>query len=571
MIIPDRSQKRAWNFSLIRSENLGCILETLLADLASSALVLPNGRTLHLRADSPADFATLPQAASLCHQYLRLKPGQFAIVNDPYSGGTTLSEVTLVAGIQVDAFDAVVQFDAIEDRRPKGGAPGTPSAGSGPRGPAAAQSAGFFNSSSPAETDLLLVHRLRFEPRVPSGPDLDHEGVRIPPTPIGHVDLDISRRNGRQPACHLNDALLAAIGAHPLAPSDFAAVIRAAAENLGQLIERMKRLARDPASEFKKVNFKTYLSDSSLVCQTHLSRLPLGTSVASRALVPGGETIKLRLDVNEARVQFDFAGSDPSNRVALTELATFGACFAATESLLGVRLPMNSGTFEHFQVSTPAKTLFAGRAPAGVFTGINFVIPDVCHLVLTAFSKLAGKNSSYGLERTSPPLAFFTLEFEGGQVLGGTLAPGGNADKAQDGLSAFSAWGPRDLKAPSIEDLERVYPVQIMSSGLRSGAAGSGKHKGGDGEKKVFRVMRPGILRWSLGGQAFPQDGLEGGRAGRAAQILVLRADGGSTDKQEDLTSAAGSTSLRAGDQIFLFASSGGGFGKPADDSPTAI
>jgi len=217
--------RKSWNFSFSQTEALYTLLEELLTPLGCAALVLPDGKALHVRPSSPADLATLPQAAALCHQYLRLRDGDIAIVNDPSSGGTSLSAITLVAGV------------CFED------------------------------------AELLLVHRLDLAPLLTAQNRLEAEGVRIPPTPLASALASDTQ---------INTELLGAIAAHPLAPRGLQASILQALKEIAVAIREIKSVARDPGSELKRAGFKRYFADCSRTFKAAMNnRLPLGTTLAS--------------------------------------------------------------------------------------------------------------------------------------------------------------------------------------------------------------------------------------------------------------------------------------------------
>ncbi|MEQ1877180.1 MAG: hypothetical protein ABL958_11070, partial [Bdellovibrionia bacterium] len=124
-----------------KSQQFQKILENLFPPAVSGCVLTPDGAPLHLQYAHLADIGTLPLAGRITNQYLQLKPGQIAIMNDPYSGGTLLSTVTLVVGISM-------------------------------------------NPKSPLKTDLLLAYRFPLRPHLKFAATVDEEGLRIPPTPI---------------------------------------------------------------------------------------------------------------------------------------------------------------------------------------------------------------------------------------------------------------------------------------------------------------------------------------------------------------------------------------------------
>src|SRR5688500_2435850 len=84
-----------------KSQQLQKLLESLFSPSISACITTSEGQPLHLQYTHLADIGTLPLAARTAQQYLQLKPNQVAIMNDPYSGGTLLSTMTLITGVSV--------------------------------------------------------------------------------------------------------------------------------------------------------------------------------------------------------------------------------------------------------------------------------------------------------------------------------------------------------------------------------------------------------------------------------------------------------------------------------------
>ena len=507
MSVPGLIRKN-WNFDLLRSETLHRILEDLLTPLGCSALVMNGGQALHVRPGQPVDLATLPHAAALCAQYLHLKDGDGAILNDPLSSGTTLGDFTLVMGIDLEG----------------------------------------------AGADLLLARRVSFPQRLSAQDKLDEQGVRVPPTPLAHKG-------------QLNVDLLRAISAHPFAPPGLTELIEAAWLEMGRVAKELVQLARDPGSEFKRLHFQRYLSDSSSAFQNLMTRLPLGHAIASMQL-PTGEAIKLQMDVSETNLHFDFAGSDNSENLALTELETFGACVAATMNLIGQSVPMNAGTFEHFRVSAPSKTMVATRGLAGLFSGVTTGTASVAALVQNALAQLNPALKQVGQAAID---AHFELRFANSSYRG-RVAPGAAANKDEAGLDAFALWSAPLAAQPlspvhhSLEKIERAVPVTMEQVGVASGTGGKGRLRGGAGRLLHLKVKEPAELIWNFGRSNLAHEGLEGGKAGSAAKIEITRA--GQTEA-ESHKGAMGQTQLRAGDQVCFYGAGGGGFGNAKESLKT--
>lgn len=122
-----------------------------------SALLTIEGDVLAVRGQEPATYGTLTTAAKMAYQYLKLQEGDIALLNDPYSGGSLLSEMTFVMAVS---------------------------------------------------EDLLWVSRRSLGKSVKLGKSIEEEGLRIPPTPVRQKN-------------QLNEVILSAMAAHPACPANF--------------------------------------------------------------------------------------------------------------------------------------------------------------------------------------------------------------------------------------------------------------------------------------------------------------------------------------------------------------
>lgn len=122
-----------------------------------SALMTTDGDVLAVRGEQPTTYGTLTTAAKVASQYLKLQEGDIALLNDPYSGGSLLSEITFIMAVS---------------------------------------------------EDLLWVNRRSLDKNIKLVKSIEEEGLRIPPTPLRQKN-------------QLNEVILSAIQAHPACPPNF--------------------------------------------------------------------------------------------------------------------------------------------------------------------------------------------------------------------------------------------------------------------------------------------------------------------------------------------------------------
>ena len=132
----------------------------------AAALMTVDHQPIYIKYQNLPDIGTLPVVTETIGKYLQVKAGDVVLTNDPYSGGSTLTAMTLMMGVN------------LEPKRQNGNA------------------------------DFLFCVRFSLKPHLQMTHTIEEEGIRIPPTPVRH---------GGQ----LNLDLLRVIADHPQCPKDF--------------------------------------------------------------------------------------------------------------------------------------------------------------------------------------------------------------------------------------------------------------------------------------------------------------------------------------------------------------
>jgi N-methylhydantoinase B len=483
---------KSWKFSMARSVTLSALLELVTNQLAkkrhATAITSADGQILYVRPNCASDVATLPQAAVLCHKYLRLAPGDVAIVNDPSSGGTRLSEVTLVTASELSGLN------------------------------------------------VLIASRFTIPARWGEKGTISEEGVRIPPTPLAH-------------AGKINSDLLTAISSHPLAPTGFAKLVEDSVSELLESARKLSLIAKEKGTELTKDGIASYLRDTSKAFENLMHKLPLGAAeVSSR--IPSGEIVKLRLEMSENKLHFDFKGTENSARYAITELTTLSSCIWSVLSLVGEKIPLNSGLFEHFQVVAPSGTMLDLKGQAGTERGINAIVPALCNLIIAAFSKL---NPALKSAECSGGYARLLVEADHTRALF-SAACGSRATSKEAGEDACVLWAP----AASNDSGDEL--VSWIMRGLNPKSGGAGKLSGGNGELLHFKILKPAKLRWDLTAGSLKSAGASHGKAGEPAKLTIAR----NGENEKPVREHEGSIDLAPGDEVKLLGAGGGGYGEPS-------
>lgn len=322
-----------WHLPSSPAQSFHAQLFGLLKDFEAAAINTADGSTVHVKWRNPADVATLSSVAHTVHKYMKLNDSEIVIVNDPFSGGSELSNLTFVVGVA--------------------------------------------RTSGPAE--LLLSVSLQCAARMGEN-SVEQEGVRIPPTPLGTL-------------AQLNTALIGAITQHPLAPANLEKSIEQLIPRLAKTRVLLQQLLGQPRGPFSKLALEDYFAQCSTATHRRMGRLPLGDHTLTRKL-SSGANLKLRVSVHDQTVEFDFTGSDGIGSVQLTEQMSLGACVAATMRATGMNWPINSGVLSAFTVRTPARTCVNAAYPSPTRKGVSEGIYAIAEMVFEHLVRMSDFKSA---------------------------------------------------------------------------------------------------------------------------------------------------------------------------------
>jgi N-methylhydantoinase B len=293
----------------------------------STALFDEGGRMIVQAEHIPVHLGAMPEAVGAV-MARSPEPGEIYLVNDPYTGGTHLPDLTLVS------------------RVPCG-----------------------FACSRAHHADVGGM-----EPAsLPAGSrELYQEGIVIPPVPLTEDLLTVLLANMRNPEERRGD-LRAQIAAQRLAER--------------RLEELCARRGRDSVRDAME-ELHAY---SERMVRSAIARLPDGRYEAEDSLEPvaGKLTIRAAVTIAGDEIEIDFAGTSPQYEGNLNcPLAvTRSACYFVVRCLTEPDLPSSGGAYAPIAVSAPAGSLVNARPPAAVVAGNTETSSRVTDVVFAAFGQ----------------------------------------------------------------------------------------------------------------------------------------------------------------------------------------
>ncbi len=483
----------------------------------SCAIFDGQGRVIAMGDHMPVHLGSMPMSVQAAVEAIDFAPGDIAILNDPYAGGTHLPDITMVLPVFL----------------------------SGRSQP------GFYVSARAHHADVGGS----FAGSMGPASEIFQEGIRIPPVRIvrgGKVDremLDLLLLNVRTPEEREGD-LAAQIGscrvgeqrALELAQKFGAARLPALVEALLDYSERLVRaeLRKMPAGEFIAEDF---LDDDGIVPEP--CRLAAKLRFAPE---DGSLTIDLRDCCDQVR------GS-----VNAVRSITLSACFYVLRCLLGEHAPATAGILRPLTLLTRKGSIVDALPPAPVAGGNVETSQRIVDVVLRALAQAApdrvlaacaGTMSNLtigGIDpRTGVPFTYYE-----------TAAGGMGARPGLNGISGVQTHMTNSLNTP-VEALEFAYPFRVRGYGYRAGSGGAGQYRGGDGLIREVELLADAQVTLLAERRSFRPYGLAGGGEGAAGRATAQRP--GDATPQE----LPGKCSQRfpAGTLVRLETPGGGGWGE---------
>ena len=495
----------------------------------SCAIFDSDGEVIAMGDHMPVHLGSMPMSVRAVLDRFALAPGDVAMLNDPFRGGTHLPDITLVAP--------------------------------------------FYSSRRNARPDFFLASRAHHADMGGTYPgsmglcrEIYQEGFRIPPVKImrgGKMDADLLAlllTNVRTPeeregdlgaqiaACHTGAERLREIcGRYGLAR------VRKAARELLDYSEQIMRafLRRVPAGVYQAEDFldNDGVSDKPIRIAAEIRFAPAYLAAKSNRSASAQPVLTV-----------DFTGSDAQveGSVNAVEAITYSACFYVFRCLLAEDVPATAGLMRPIRVIAPEGTVVNARPPAAVAGGNVETSQRIVDVLLRALAKAipdripaAASGTMNNLTiggvdpRTKEPFAYYE-----------TIAGGMGARPTKPGVSGVHTHMTNSLNTPA-EALEYAYPLRVRRYALRAGSGGRGKHRGGDGIVREIEVLADAEVTLLAERRLHSPYGLNGGSEGAPGKALLIREDGSARELPGKFN-----IRVRKGERIRIETPGAGGWGK---------
>jgi len=270
--------------------------------------------------------------------------------------------------------------------------------------------------------------------------------------------------------------------------------------------------------------------------------------------------IHARIDIRGDEATIDLSGS--ADRVAnfcnTTPFIARSAAAYAARIMSGREMQQNAGALRPLTIITRPGSILEPGWNAAVAAGNHETSMRIVDAMFRAMENIIPERLSAGGPATSGLLAFAEPRpDQSWRMLYEVHGGGEGARHDRDGCPATRVHLTNTSNTPA-EVIEANYAIRIEQQSIRRGSGGAGRHKGGDGIVRSYRVLAPSMwLTTCVERTRMAPFGLQGGEPGAPYRITLER------DGERTILSGKANLLLRQGDLVTLEGSGGGGYGSP--------
>jgi N-methylhydantoinase B len=475
------------------------------------------GQVLAMGDHMPVHLGSLPMSVAAALAALELAPGDIAVLNDPYAGGTHLPDLTMVMPVYLP----------IHSR--------------GARRPV------FYVSSRAHHADVGGAQAGSMGP----AREIFEEGIRVPP-----VKLCVGGRMARDVLA----LLLANVRTPVEREGDLTAQIASCRTGERRLLEIISRYGLREAQAYGK----QLLDYSERIMRATLCGIPGGRYRGEDFLDDDGYgsgplRIAVEIKIRGGSARVDFSGSAPQCAGSVNAVAaiTESAVFYVFRCLVKEQVPATAGLMRPIRVFAPLGTIVNARPPAAVAGGNVETSQRIVDALLRALAKAIPERIPAASQGTMNNFTFGGNDprREGAAfAYYETIAGGMGARPGKNGLSGIHTHMTNSLNTP-VEALEHAYPVRVRSYSLRHGSGGQGRSSGGDGMVREIEMLADAQVSLLGDRRKIPPYGLGGGEPGAPGKNTLER------DGRSQALPAKCSFRAARGDVVKIESPGGGGWG----------
>ena len=389
------------------------------------------------------------------------------------------------------------------------------------------------------------------------------EGVHIPPVKlfrkgvIQHDIVDILLTNSRLPLSAYGD-LNAQVSALELGAN------------------RLCTLLDEYGDDTVKAVFSELRERAYIQMQTHIKQLEDGVVRATDWLDNDGIedkelpiAVDVRIDGKKMQLDFSRSASSVAGPMNISRSTAIAACYVALKHLFP-DVTANAGVLDPIEIVIPENSILSAQPPRPV-GGYTETILRIIDVVFAAFGKIdpnRALGNSYGTINALSLAGH--REDKSRWVMFSFFGGGHGAHASGDGLSHGNA--PISMATiPPLEILEAAYPIAFRKWALRKDSGGPGINRGGLGATYQIELLGQSAVGFFSGERGkYAPCGVSEGRSA-ALNRFSWKKNGLDPQNFPALTSKIVDINLDLGGSVLLETPGGGGYGNPLARSPEKV
>ena len=337
---------------------------------------------------------------------------------------------------------------------------------------------------------------------------------------------------------------------------------------------RLEDLLNEYGDEQVRNAFTELQNRAAQLIRSNISELPNGTFVCDDWLDNDGivdEPLKIALDltIENDRMSLDFSRTSAAcaGPVNISQSTAVASIYVALKHIF-TDVPANAGVLEPIDIVIPEDSLLSVGAPKPV-GGYTETILRVIDVVFGAVAQAAPDRSNGCAYGTINALSLAGYRRNGQRWVMFSFFGGGHGGHPEgDGLNHGNA-PISTATIPPAEILEAAYPVFFRSWALRTNSAGPGRHRGGLGALYEIELLEENADAFLFGERGrFAPQGVAGGDPGALNRFQYEQSDG---LHEPPMKSKMVGIKIKQGQHLRLETPGGGGFGPAWERDPTAV
>jgi len=470
------------------------------------------GQMVAQAAHIPVHLGAMPISVKSAFEQLDFAPGDVAILNDPFHGGSHLPDITLVAPVFIE--DVLFGFVASRAHH--------------------ADVGGMTPGSMPLSQEIY------------------QEGMIIPPLKLiagGQVNQGVMT------------LLLANVRTPEERTGDLRAQMAANQRGVARMVNMVAQYGQADVSHY----MTGLLEYAERMTRSLLAELPDGRytfrdQLDSTGIDPDPVEIVVTITIQDDEASVDFSGSAAQVKGSVNAVyaVTLSAVHYVFRSLIALDIPSNSGCLAPINLIAPPGTVVNAQPPAAVAAGNVETSQRITDVLLGALAQACpdrvpaasqGTMNNFLVGGWDParqqPYTYY-------ETIGGGMGAGPHTA----GTDAVHCHMSNTLNTP-IETLEYTFPFLMHRYEIRRGSGGDGQQRGGNGACREMELLYPAQATIISERRRFAPYGLAGGASGQPGRNLLIHAG------QETELPGKTTITVQAGDRLRIETPGGGGYGQP--------